>query len=183
MKCPVCKTNSLGSITLVDNLPAAHCSQCNGNWIAANVYMAWLRAKGSDLPEKTGNAPFDPTWHAREFKICPDCGHMLRRFKIFPDVDYFLDRCGNCNGIWFDANEWDALVERNLHDNLNDFFTRPWQDRLHAKETKTQMEGIYLLKFGTQDYEKIKEVRTWLDNHDQRSMLLAYLLADDPYKV
>lgn len=183
MKCPVCKTNTLGSITLVDNLPASHCPQCNGNWIPANAYMAWLRAKGGDLPKKTGDAPINPIWETHEVKICPDCGHMLRRFKIFPDVDYYLDRCNNCNGIWFDAHEWDALVERNLHDNLNEFFTHPWQDKLHASETKTQMESIYLMKFGAQDYEKIKGIRIWLENHEQKGMLLAYLLADDPYKV
>ena len=183
MKCPVCKTDSLSPITLADNLPASQCSQCHGNWIAANTYMVWLRAKGADLPEKATGVPFSPIWEARDLKICPDCKHMLRRFKIFPDVDYYLDRCNNCNGIWFDAHEWDALAERNLHDNLHEFFTRPWQDHLHAAETRTNMESIYLLKFGVQDYEKIKEIREWLDTHEQKHMLLAFLLSDDPYKI
>lgn len=183
MKCPVCKTDSLASITLADDLPAVQCSSCHGNWIAANPYRVWLRAKTGDLPEVASKQPFNPVWEAHELKICPDCRHMLRRFKIFPDVDFYLDRCGNCNGIWFDAHEWDALAQRNLHDNLHEFFTRPWQDHLLADETRTRMESIYLLKLGAQDTERIKEIRAWLDGHEQKSMLLAFLLADDPYKV
>jgi Zn-finger nucleic acid-binding protein len=183
MKCPVCKTDTLTAITLSGELPAQQCSSCHGNWISANTYSAWLRARGGDLPEKTAGRPFNPVWEAHEMKTCPDCKHLLRRFKIFPDIDFFLDRCKNCNGIWFDAHEWEALEERNLHDNLHEFFTRPWQDHLQAEETHMRMESIYLLKFGAQDYEKIKEVRAWLDSHEQKNMLIAFLMADDPYKV
>jgi hypothetical protein len=74
-------------------------------------------------------------------------------------------------------------VERNLHDNLNEFFTRPWQDRLHAEETKSHIEKIYLEKLGEEDYERIKEVREWLRKHPNSGMLLAFLQADDPYKI
>jgi hypothetical protein len=45
------------------------------------------------------------------------------------------------------------------------------------------MEAIYLLKFGAQDYEKIQQVRAWLQEHPQRNMLLAFLQAEDPYKL
>jgi Zn-finger nucleic acid-binding protein len=183
MKCPVCKIDSLGPIALVNDLPARQCSQCSGIWISSNAYMSWLRAKGADLPEKPSNVPLNPTWEVDEFKICPDCGHMMRRFKIFPNVDFFLDRCSHCNGIWFDQHEWEALAERNLHDNLPDFFTRPWQDHLKAEEDKTRMESIYLMKFGAEDYEKARKIREWLKDHPQKNMLLAFLQSDDPYKI
>ena len=183
MKCPVCKLDMLGAITLVNDLPARQCSQCNGIWISSNAYMSWQRAKGIDLPEKKTGSSFDPTWEAETFKICPDCGHMMRRFKIFPGIEFFLDRCSNCNGIWFDHHEWDALAERNLHDNLPDFFTRPWQDTLRAGEAKIRMENLYTTKFGAQDFEKIKEVRAWIAEHPQRNMLLAFLQAEDPYQI
>jgi len=183
MKCPICKTDSLGETILVHELPARQCAQCQGIWLSSNGYMAWLRTKGSDLPERAVGSTFDPSWEAEAFKICADCGHMMRRFKIFPDVEFYLDRCSHCNGIWFDHHEWEALVERNLHDNLTDFFTRPWQDKLQAAEAKTRMEGIYLLKFGAQDYEKIQEIHAWLQEHPQRSMLIAFLQAENPYEI
>ncbi|HJQ14032.1 MAG TPA: zf-TFIIB domain-containing protein, partial [Anaerolineales bacterium] len=96
---------------------------------------------------------------------------------------FYIDRCRNCNGIWLDHNEWDVLIDRNLHDNINEFFTRPWQDHLRATETRNHLERIYLEKLGEEDYEKAKQVREWLVNHSMRGMLLAFLQADDPYKV
>ncbi len=183
MKCPVCKIDSLSGISLVENLPANQCSNCGGVWVPSNAYLAWKRAKGDDVSEKAGSIHIDPSWEVDEIKLCPSSGHILARYKIFPDTEFYLDRCKDCNGIWFDKKEWDVLVDRNLHDNLNDFFTRSWQDNLRAVETKKNMENIYLLKFGADDYQHIQEVRVWLEDHPKRGMLLAFLQADDPYKI
>ncbi len=185
MKCPVCKLDTLGIILLQDDLPANSCSQCGGIWIPSNDYLAWQHAKAADLAEKPADnpKPFDPTWETKELKLCPDCGHIMARYKTFPDVDYYLDRCRNCNGIWFDKNEWDAIAERNLHGKLNEFFTHPWQDKLHQQEAANRMEEIYLSKFGEADFENIKKVREWLKGHPYSNMLLAFLQADDPYKI
>ena len=40
---------------------------------------------------------------------------------------------------------------------------------------------VYIKKFGLEDYEKIKEIRAWLNSKDNRAELRAYLLAEDPY--
>ncbi len=183
MKCPVCKTNTLGSMILNDNLPAQSCSQCGGIWVSSTAYFTWQRAKGMDVPEKPGGNPFDPTWETKELKLCPDCGHIMARYKIFPNVDYYLDHCNNCNGIWFDKNEWEALAARNLHDNLHEFFTHPWQEKIRQHEAAHLMEELYLSKFGPADYEYIQKVRAWLQDHPRRGMLLAFLQAEDPYEI
>lgn len=183
MQCPVCKENQLGPIILIEGLPANQCSNCNGIFIPSNAYMTWRRTLGSALPEKEGAIEIDPSWDVKELKFCPNCTHIMALYKVFPDTDFYLDRCRNCNGIWLEFKEWDALIDRNLHDNLNEFFTRPWQDNLHAAETRNHMEAIYLEKLGEQDYEKVKEIREWLKNHPRYGMMLAFLQADDPYKV
>ncbi|MBI3739585.1 MAG: hypothetical protein HY258_11110, partial [Chloroflexi bacterium] len=54
---------------------------------------------------------------------------------------------------------------------------------MRAKEISDKMDKIYLEKFGVSDYSKIKEIRSWLKDKPQQSMLLAYLQADDPYKI
>lgn len=183
MKCPVCKLDSLGSNTLVEGLPAKQCSNCEGVWIDSNAYIAWWKAKGADMPAKQVRSSMDPAWDVDELKLCPNSGHIMGRYKIFPDTEFYLDRCGHCNGIWFDKHEWDALVELNLHDNVNEFFTRPWQDDMHAAETRNHMDKLYLEKFGAEDYEHIKQVREWLKDHPKQGMLFAFLQANDPYKV
>lgn len=183
MKCPVCKLDSLGPITLVENLPANQCSNCNGVWLDSNSYIAWWKGRGEDLPERKIEMAIDPAWEVGELKLCPNSGHIMARYKIFPDTKFYLDRCGHCNGIWLDKNEWDALVKRNLHDNINEFFTRPWQDEIRTAEARNHMDKLYLEKFGAEDYEHIKQVREWLKDHPKQGMLIAFLQAHDPYKV
>lgn len=183
MKCPVDKTDTLSQITLVDGLPAMQCSTCNGVWVDSNAYLAWWKGKGEDAPRQKITANIDPAWDVDELKLCPSSGHIMGRYKILANTDFYLDRCGHCNGIWFDKSEWDALVEIGLHDNVNEFFTRPWQDDIHSTEARNHMDKLYLEKFGAEDYERVKQTREWLTNHPKQGMLLAYLQANDPYKV
>jgi Zn-finger nucleic acid-binding protein len=183
MKCPVCKSDTLGSISLARNLPGQQCSNCSGIWLDSNAYLAWWKGGGEDVSQKQRSSTMDPAWDVDELKLCPNSGHIMGRFKILADTNFHLDRCGYCNGIWFDKHEWDALVELGLHDHVNEFFTRPWQDHLHAAETQNHLDAIYLEKLGGEDYERIKEVRAWLRSHPRLGMLLAFLQADDPFKL
>ncbi|MGE5462193.1 MAG: zf-TFIIB domain-containing protein [Syntrophothermus sp.] len=183
MKCPVCKDFPLESTSLLEGLIGVQCVNCQGIFISSNAYMAWRRSLGTSIPEKEGEIQIDPSWDVNELKLCPECGHIMARYKVFPDTEFYLDRCRNCNGIWLEFLEWKVLLDRNLHDNLNEFFTRPWQDHLHAEETRNHLDAIYLEKLGEQDYERIREIREWLRSHPRHGMLLAFLQADDPYKI
>ena len=183
MKCPVCK-EALDYHTLLDSqLPAYRCRRCEGLWISAREYLRWLKMQPALLPQRPADKADLPTWDTPQPKLCPQCGHLLVRYRVLPNADFYLDRCGNCNGIWFDKNEWDVLVARNLHDKVNQFFTQSWQARLRAEEARTKLDRLYLERFGAGDYARIKEVRHWLQNHPQRSMLLAFLQSDDPYVI
>jgi len=183
MKCPVCKTNTLQLINLADSLPANRCSTCNGIWVSSNQYLAWVRHQSAPLPERNGQVPIDPKWDTNTLKLCPEDGHIMARYKIFPSLEFYLDRCRHCNGIWFDDHEWDVLVSQNMQDKVNQFFTRPWQENMHTRETGDRMGKIYLEKFGIEDYNKVREIRTWLTDNPRRAMLLAFLQAEDPYKI
>ena len=181
-RCPVCKTNTLSPATLQDGLPAHRCERCQGVWISSNPYLAWLKTHGPDLPEKAARTDL-PTWDTRELKLCPDCSRIITRYRVLPDQKFYLDHCNHCNGVWLDKDEWTVLVERNLHDNLNSFFTKPWQDRIRREEARGVLDKLYIEKFGADDYARLKEFQEWLAEHPQRAMLLAFLQADDPYKI
>jgi hypothetical protein len=45
------------------------------------------------------------------------------------------------------------------------------------------MDRLYLEKFGAEDYEHVKQIRAWLKEHPRQGMLIAFLQADDPYKI
>lgn len=181
-KCPVCKEN-LQSGLLETGLPAHECGNCGGIWISANEYLTWAKSEQGISVEEIeidGEIPF-PIVDNRKAILCPDCGRFLRRFKIWPDIEFHLDRCGGCNGVWFDKNEWQALKSQHLHHKVNMFFTDVWQQKLHNEEMRRRFEKMYTDKFGAEDYQKIKSIRNWLDEHPHGGGLLAYLTDKDPY--
>ena len=183
MNCPICK-KAMDYHTLLDaQLPAYRCPSCEGMWISSNEYLRWLRAQEAALPDRPVEEVELPIWEVSQLKLCPGCGHFLWRHKVFPNAAFYLDRCGHCNGVWFDKDEWAALVKLNMHDDINQFFTRPWQDRLREEEARSMLDQLYLERFGSEDYAWVKETWRWLHDHPQRSMMLAFLQAEEPYKI
>lgn len=184
--CPVCKVEQK-HILLEQNLPAFSCSTCEGIWICSTEYFSWLTLQEKDISvqqvsiEQGEIAPL-PVIDTKKALLCPDCRHILRRFKIWPDFDFHLDRCGACNGIWFDRNEWQVLKLNNLHHVVHIFFTDAWQEKLRDEEMRRRFDKMYQETFGLEDYEKIQEIRAWLAEHPHSRQLLAYLTDTDPYQ-
>ena len=183
--CPICSIQ-LNRTLLDSNLPAYSCSNCHGIWISANEYFSWLAPEMSVQNNEIDFArDFDtpyPVSDNNQAITCPDCGRFLRRFQIWPNNKFHLDRCSSCNGIWFDRNEWQTLQAQNLHKQLNIFFTEAWQEKLRSEEMKKRFEKMYLDLFGSEDYEKIKAIRGWLSDHPNGNRLIAYLTDREPYK-
>jgi Zn-finger nucleic acid-binding protein len=183
MICPVCKEDLLSQTTLDSNLPVFRCSKCEGIWLPANDYLNWVRTSKPAPAAAKSEEPLVPTMDVQALKLCPSCKRFMGRFKVLPNVEFYLDRCRQCNGVWLDKNEWDVLVARQLHDKVNLFFTQPWQAKIREEETKAALDKLYLDKFGTADYGRVKEIWGWLKDNPHRSMLLAFLQADNPYKI
>ncbi len=180
--CPVCNDIELRRILIEDDLPVHECRRCGGIWLSAYDYHIWL-AEQDELPSQEADASDPlPVIDTDKLIVCPDCKRFLRRFKIWTDIDFHLDRCKHCNGVWFDKNEWQNLKRRNLHKQIHHFFTEPWQNKLRREETKKRFEKLYLDRFGAEDYAEIKRIKTWLAKHPQGPHLLAYLTDPNPYK-
>ena len=66
---------------------------------------------------------------------------------------------------------------------FEEIWSEIWDDVGPLAQRALAGEAIYLEKLGEQDYERIKETRQWLQSHPRHGMLLAFLQADDPYKI
>jgi Zn-finger nucleic acid-binding protein len=82
-------------------------------------------------------------------KLCPECGRILIKYGVGHGMNFTLDQCGHCLGIWFDKNEWVSLKQRNLHDEVHKVFTASWQTQARKEERKRNLERIYLNRFGS----------------------------------
>lgn len=181
MQCPVCADTFLVPVTIEKGLPANECSRCKGYWLSANQYLAWVKAEGPKSVKEKSAKTSPPALDTEDVKVCPECGCLMARFKVWPDVPFRLDFCGQCNGVWLDHQEWEVLVARGLHGMVNLFFSKPWQKKLRDIEAKQTLDGIYQKKFGLENYTRIKEIRAWLEKHPQRLALQAFLSSKDPY--
>jgi len=182
--CPVCKSVELEASQFENGLPVLTCSSCGGSWLRTNEYSLWLKSQAPgelDASRVMASNTHLPVTERNQAAICPDCGHFLRKYKIGAKVDFHLDRCNNCNGIWFDKNEWESLKAADLHAQINKFFTKPWQRQVASEEIASKMDALYLEKFSKSDYRKIQEIREWLQGNPNRNILIAFLLDQDPY--
>jgi len=177
MKCPLCLTTEMTLHNLEENLLSQHCPACGGHWINSFQYWKWFDQHGENLPEKPPEEGLElPVEESEKAKLCPECGHFLIRYKVGHELDFSLDRCGHCAGIWLDHNEWEILKSRHLHDDMNYIFSQPWQARVFREEHVATHEKTLLERFGEQDLEQIRNIKAWLDSHPRRPEIIAYLL-------
>lgn len=182
MKCPVCKEHKLKAIHVEENLPGARCEACNGLWIMGRDYENWLKK----LPEQEQLSPPPEeleTLDTKVAKICCVCYRLMGKYKVSHDLDFSLERCSFCGGIWFDQNEWEVLKARNLHNDLNVVLTLSHQRLIRDKESRKAMEEMYKEKFGPANYSELLRVRMWLETHPMREEMLSFLRDPDPTKA
>lgn len=183
MKCPVCKNIFLEKTSLLDELYAYSCKSCGGNWMRYEDYWKWHESNPNPA-----NKPLDIKTHLPvndiiQAKICPDWGRILIKYRVDNRLDFYVEHCGNCNGIWFDKNEWDNIKLNNLHGQIHHFFTKPWQKRIREEAARENLQDKYIKKFGRWDYERLKEMREWIYKQEKKNEMLSYLLDEDPYKI
>ena len=118
MNCPVCKSPALHATDLEAGLTFFNCHQCRGNWVRGVEYWKWLEQHGPNLPERSdqdsGLLLAEPGLHID----CPECRFRMVKYLVGHGFSFTIDHCGGCKGVWLDRNEWEALKERNLHDDL-----------------------------------------------------------------
>jgi Zn-finger nucleic acid-binding protein len=176
MNCPVCRNVQLESERLSADLESRSCRKCGGRWIQSFSYWKWLQASGGVHPAMTPAKPGEfESQDSAPGKLCPECGHFLTQRKVGHGVTFHLDRCGNCGGIWFDRNEWEALAEKGLHDDIHFVFSNAWQKEVDAEETREAYEQRIAKILGSQSYAKVTEFAKWLAMQPQKSTVLSYL--------
>lgn len=183
MLCPVCKAKRSTSVELAENLRAVSCGGCGGHWISNQNYTTWLEGYGNSRPEEPfSEVEFDVN-DVQAVKLCPDCGRLLLKYKVGHGLDFSVDHCSGCGGVWLDANEWNALRGKNLHDAIHKIFTTQWQTQVRKEQVAATLDQVYQKRLGVEAYQKTKEIRTWIQNHDQKEAILAFISDNDPYKI
>jgi Zn-finger nucleic acid-binding protein len=178
MKCPICKTAFLVDDELRSGPPSHRCPECRGQWVEADHYWKWLESRDATQVGAVAADVRVPVADSAKAKLCPKCGRLLTRAKVGRGADFSLDRCSHCGGIWFDADEWDALLALGLHDDVHFVFSDAWQADIARIDRQKQHDRLLREKLGDADFEKIQQIKAWLEGHAHRVELYAILLDD-----
>jgi Zn-finger nucleic acid-binding protein len=180
MQCPLCKKHTMASIELAPNLVGLACGECAGIWIARTNYDAWRAKHPGDLPEQPVPVEMAVT-DTHKAKTCPQCGHLLLPYQVGHGLSFSIDHCGTCGGVWLDRNEWDAIKAGNLHASLHEIVSSHWQAAVRRSDAQESIEQTYKRLLGA-SYGKASEVRAWVREQPQKSLILAYLSDVKPKK-
>jgi Zn-finger nucleic acid-binding protein len=174
--CPVCPPGQLLTLqTLEPGLQVRGCTRCGGHWIRLADYWRWRAGKGAGVPEKQVKRASGPAQEAAGYRRCPDDGQLLTRYRVGRGVAFTLERCAQCEGVWLDANEWEVLKRRGLHDDLHRVFSEDWQREARQMEKSHELEALLMRALPPADYVKIREIKAWIDAHPHRNELYEVL--------
>ncbi|MBI4850701.1 MAG: zf-TFIIB domain-containing protein [Acidobacteria bacterium] len=102
MKCPKC--NDANLMNVLGQLD--FCPVCQGTWFDKGE-----TAKYFSFEEDIPNLAIALSTAKKTSLSCPRCSGELEEIKYTENSDLLLDRCTGCNGLWFDAEEVDKLMQ------------------------------------------------------------------------
>ena len=171
MNCPKCRTSSLVRALTATVRAGFECRTCGGIWLHLRELH---RLAGS-----TASAPGQPAAESNELDgrggLCPEGHGLLIRARIELEPPFYLDRCSQCHGVWFDRGEWQRLATHHLLEHLPELWTGAWQQRQRAAEQRRSYVEWANETFGDELFEQLTRLAAALDRYEHRAEALAFL--------
>ena len=174
LKSPV-SGKSMEQVSLENGLDAYHCVDSGGYYIPSRSYLFWLQqqpARLPHLPEPTESVEIMSD--SSSPLICPESGTLMTRFRIGHGFAFAIDR-SITGGVWLDGGEWEALRNRNFHDEIHLVFTAPWQKQVRTARAQATYEETLRSTLGPGLLDRLTALRDELMDHPHRNLALAYL--------
>lgn len=165
----------MSKVALDQGLEAFHCPDSGGHYIPAVSYMKWLEKQPSRLPQLPESDPKEENVSdSATALLCPESGTLMTRFKVGHGFTFAVNR-SITGGIWLDGGEWDALRQRNFHDEIHLVFTAPWQKQVRDQQAQATYEDRLQSALGPDLVTRLKSLRADLADHPHRNLALAFI--------
>ncbi len=107
MKCPACKAPLI--VVERESIEVDWCPSCQGVWFDVGELALLSDKAGKQLEPGMIGTPAGKVEEA--LRRCPRCRHKMQKVAPAGDDSLLLDRCAE-HGLWFDAGELGALMQR-----------------------------------------------------------------------
>lgn len=147
MKCPTCHTETLTEVSLSTGLQAKQCTSCFGHWISSEHYWEWLDCQAQEKAQNPDQRPpinvvldntLLPVVDNNTANFCADCSRLMRKTKVGHGLNFYIDQCSHCHGVWLDQHEWENLQQMNLHHQIHYMSSSAWQFRVRQERRTLQ---------------------------------------------
>jgi hypothetical protein len=118
--------------------------------------------------------PAEVVTNSSKILFCPESGTLMSRCKVGHGFTFAIAR-SITGGIWLDGGEWNALKQRNFHDEIHLVFTAPWQKQVRDEKAQTTYVEILRSALGPDLFDRLVILRTELSDHPSQNLALAYL--------
>jgi len=170
MNCPKCRTVELKKNS--SHSPYL-CGQCGGMWLldAENAILS---------PEtiETTDADPGPVDNDQKTGLCPAGHGIMIRARVELDEPFYLERCTDCGGIWFDRGEWIRIAENNLADTLSSIWSRSWQRKQRDEKNRERFLRANRRLLGESLFNATMELTEMLREHPEKDRAIALLLQE-----
>jgi Zn-finger nucleic acid-binding protein len=137
----------------------------------------WLAAGATGKSGAPVVAP--PPSKRAKARLCPRCGRIMSACRLSNTPLVEVERCGACNGVWFDGAEmeWAAAtgVLARLYHVLNDSGQRRLEEEREAAEHEHRVRAV----LGDAVYAEAVRIKAWLDAQPQRGTIMAMLVGEE----
>ena len=178
MQCPKCHNPELKELELAEGLISHHCDQCGGDWLSWEDYQAWQSAQ--EKPSTINVAlklktDFKPSETDSKAALSPEARRYMSRIKIPTSPPFYLERCPESLGFWFDRQEWQAIEELGLHLSLEHLFTSEWQQKVREQQHSVSERQALIQKLGNELAEEVFTLGEKLADSENGDFAVAYL--------
>jgi Zn-finger nucleic acid-binding protein len=177
MRCPRCPKVALVAAELEGGLHGRHCPSCGGNWVPWESYQTWWAKTELRKPEVQGDVLVSDS-DLDAVVPCTACGGSLLRYKVGFDLQFTVNRCFSCKGLWLDRGEWELLRSRNFHDDLEMVLSQSWQEKITRHETEEAERARVRERLGA-DFEQVVGMVEFINAHPQRHLILRALQGEE----
>lgn len=179
MNCPICEGYILKPKRQENGVITFSCDNCHGALLSIIHYIDSSRSNRKATYVTHAINQIDDT---KELINCPKCSGFMTKYKISNQTHNRLDLCFRCYETWIDSGEWQLLQQLELENQLPNIFSQEWQDKIVAEEVSRKIQAKYEDYFGA-DFEKIQQIKSFIDNHRNKASIIRYLEAKDKLKV
>jgi len=178
MQCPKCRNEYLQPTKLEDGLPAIGCGKCDGALLSLLYYRDWAERVPDVSAQQDISDNIAADSDTKTAISCPKCSRLMTKYSFSGTSDNRLDLCAHCDEAWLDGGEWKLLKSLELGLKLPAVFTDQWQRRLRGERTERDRTERLKKAVGEEDGAKAVEIRAWLRDNPNKSLIVHYLNLD-----